>query len=88
MYLTILGERWHFKFDHRRYTEATHSGWTGVTITPSAGFPLIGTALCSSEDNFNYAIGRKVAITRAIKRLPREVRAAIWAAYFHRCRVL
>ena len=43
-----------------------------------------GISLCSSRDNFCKETGRKIALTRAISRLPREVRQLIWAEYFSR----
>lgn len=41
-----------------------------------------GIAMCSRGDNFCRAIGRKVALKRAIKNLPRPERTKIWQAYF------
>jgi len=45
----------------------------------------VGLASCSINDQFSYAIGRKLALKRAIKDsdIPREYRDAIWTAYFN-----
>lgn len=44
---------------------------------------LVGIAICNPlDDQFNRFIGRKLAFTRAIARLPREDRSAFWAAFF------
>ena len=42
---------------------------------------LYGYAVCSRRDRFNRKIGRKVALTRAIKDKPRDFRSQVWAAY-------
>lgn len=43
-----------------------------------------GSAFCSVEDNFNKAIGRKLALTRALEgsKFSKEERTAIWETYF------
>ena len=44
-----------------------------------------GIAECSKEDSFSRAIGRKIALTRAIKRgssIDKETRTKIWETYF------
>lgn len=43
---------------------------------------LRGFAFCHPNDPFVKAIGRKVALARAIKNLPRNIRRQIWKAYF------
>jgi hypothetical protein len=44
----------------------------------------IGTATCSRGDNFDRAIGRKVALAKALKGFDRETRKAFWQAYFEK----
>ena len=44
----------------------------------------MGGARCSPGDKFCKEVGRKVALARAIRSLPREVRTSIWAAYHGR----
>lgn len=39
-------------------------------------------AVCSKGDNFSKKIGRKIALTRALARYPREVRKVFWAEYW------
>jgi hypothetical protein len=40
-----------------------------------------GMAFCSSLDNFNRAVGRKLAFTRAIETFSRPERTAFWKAF-------
>lgn len=42
----------------------------------------IGTAICSRQDQFNRAVGRKVALTRALKPFDKETRTRFWKRYF------
>ena len=41
----------------------------------------VGVAHCSEQDAFVRKIGRKLALTRALKSMPREFRRQAWAAY-------
>lgn len=43
-----------------------------------------GMAIFSEEEDFVKEKGRKVALARAIRDLPRETRACIWAGYLYR----
>jgi len=45
-----------------------------------------GEARCSRQDNFNKAVGRKVALAKALKEinLPKQERKLIWEAYHSR----
>lgn len=40
-----------------------------------------GWAVCVEGDNFNRSTGRRIALTRAIAPLPREVRYVAWKQY-------
>ena len=44
----------------------------------------IGVTVCSTDDNFCRATGRKIALTRALQNYPREFRREIWQAYHKR----
>ena len=44
----------------------------------------IGSAVCSKDDNFCRATGRKIALTRALQNYPREFRREVWQAYHKR----
>lgn len=39
----------------------------------------VGIARCAASDAFDELVGKKLALERAINRLPREERRAIWA---------
>lgn len=41
-----------------------------------------GHAYCCHTDQFNRKVGRKVALTRALRPYPRAVRQAVWHAYW------
>ena len=43
-------------------------------------------AACVSGDKFNKAVGRKIALAKALQeaKLPRPVRTAVWQAYWNR----
>lgn len=43
---------------------------------------LRGIACCHINDNFDRRIGRRIALTRAVKKLPRAIRSLIWAEYW------
>ena len=47
-----------------------------------------GFALCSHKDHFCKEKGRKVALARAIKCMPRETRKQIWVEYFNRNKII
>lgn len=44
---------------------------------------LRGMARCAPRDQFSRDRGRKVALSHALKSLPRQSRAEIWTAYFN-----
>lgn len=46
-----------------------------------------GIAHCNVSDNFNKAIGRKIALKGALRDIGRNVRRSIWLAYFQRTNV-
>ena len=61
-------ERWHFALGE--------SEWTNLNY---------GIAKCGLKDNFNKETGRKIALARALRYFEdKEIRTAIWDAYFHR----
>lgn len=52
---------------------------TAVLINPDDGVTVgYGESVCNESDNFNRAIGRKIALARAINHLPRGERSKIW----------
>jgi hypothetical protein len=56
-------------------------GPAGETVSRLVGQ---GTAKCCEGDTFDKELGRRLSLTRAVKELPREVRAALWIAYWGR----
>ncbi len=63
---------------------ATRGGTVHCAIRNDDGPPVLyGWAICSERDRFTRKIGRKVALTRAIKDMPRDFRSQVWAAYLN-----
>jgi hypothetical protein len=61
-----------------------HRTVTSAYVTLPDGAEITGQAVCAKEDHFVKETGRKVALTKAVADLPRDVRAAIWQAYLNR----
>jgi len=61
---------------------SVHQGRCASNARP-CGTPdtLTGTAKLSKHDVFCRATGRKVAFTKALASLPRELRRALWQSY-------
>lgn len=68
----------HFQHENPRRTEVEIFD-LGISESYSIGQ---GVTYCHSTDQFCRAIGRKIALQRAIEHLPREARTQIWKAYF------
>ena len=43
----------------------------------------VGVAKCVPEDNFCKATGRKLSLTRALAKWPKDLRQQIWECYFY-----
>ena len=87
MRFTIGGQEYKVEWRYHNDKEAVEEGvCRGVVhcdiIDPQTGGTLLyGGAACSWQDRFTRKIGRKVALTRAIKDMPRDFRSQVWAAY-------
>lgn len=71
-------------FSHRQY-HAWCNGHTDCFITyvdNPENHAAEGRAICSALDQFNKAVGRKVALTRALKPFDKEIRTRFWKAYW------
>lgn len=71
------------------YGYTYHPYQVEVEVELSPEFPegeatLLGEAICHPKDNFCKEVGRKLALARAIKGLPRASRMLVWDAYFKR----
>ena len=60
------------------YFEYKNGFFTIAHLTLKTGETVLGSAVCAKEDRFQRRVGRKVALTRAMKALPREVRREVW----------
>lgn len=43
-----------------------------------------GSSRCAPQDRFDAEVGRRIALSRALRPLPRETRRSYWALYFSR----
>lgn len=97
MLLNIGNEKFAIHFAHLEYkwtaatdvtvsrfctTCAIHQGACKVKGCAADKHPYFGSASCHPGDQFNKRIGRKLAMARALKPLPRNLRQQIWAEYF------
>jgi hypothetical protein len=58
-----------------------------VEVRLPNGLDIYGQSWCSaSEKCFTKERGRKVALARALKKIPRPERQEVWDAYFSRAR--
>lgn len=48
---------------------------------------MTGLAIHNPKDHYNKLLGRKIALTRAVERLPKEKRTEIWNEYLTTHRV-
>ena len=46
-----------------------------------------GKAIQNSDDNFNKAIGRKVSLTKAIRKFQKTERTIFWENYLKNCKI-
>ena len=80
----------HFKHSKRRVRPFTacllHVGLCSASPCAEDGSQWTGLARCAPTDQFVKAVGRKLALARAMQaaQLPKPTRAAIWAAYHAR----
>lgn len=89
MTIDIEGKSYHLQFVYGiEPVDKQHSGGkvdcrTIQAIFVDSGDVIIwtGKATCSPTDRFERAIGRKIALQRAIAELPRETRRSIWIQY-------
>lgn len=59
-------------FARRGTRPASKGGMTTVQVMLADGRYGIGVARCSKKDNFSYAVGRKIALDRALHNLKEE----------------
>jgi hypothetical protein len=80
--LTIDEHEFDCHAPHWITTASAHADPCPTKERPCGALVSEGIAYCSPVDHFNKSVGRKKALARAIKTLPREIRAQIWTAYF------
>lgn len=69
------------EFQHSREITETSNGTTTCTVTWEDGSIYRGKSICSKNDQFVKEIGRRVALTDAIRELSKEDRADIHSTY-------
>ncbi len=81
MRVTLYGQQYRIGF---RYDPLSPTV-TDAFLLDEAGVVFAGgRAWCHENDNFCKETGRKLALTRAVKDLPKEQRKAVWEAYLNR----
>jgi hypothetical protein len=91
--VTVENDEYAVAFAHRRPTISKVGKTAGVVtlcriVEVGTNKELaIARAACSAQDNFNRAVGRKIALTRAITTagLGEHTRRALWNAYWRMC---
>jgi hypothetical protein len=89
----LLDSKFHVTFRHTNllsreiFAAKCDNGYTVCEINYK-GTPFIGQSVCSTSDQFNKAIGRKVAFGRALLSTPmnKHERKQLWESYFSKCR--
>lgn len=90
MRVTHNGFTYNIYFTHRKIEGKHWSHVTACHIEKAAeGYwqEFGANAACGLKDNFNRAVGRKLAFTRAIQDFPAADRAVLWAEYWKRHRL-
>lgn len=79
MIATDVGLRIQFKHHENRVTECFLIDESGTTV-------CCGEALCHSLDQFSRSVGRKLALSRALRSslLSKATRTSVWESYFAR----
>lgn len=82
------GQEWRVRFAYlpRRDAVKGRGGpvCTLCKIQPAEGEMLFGTTKCAPGDKPSFETGRKLALARALKSMPKEFRGMVWAAYLGR----
>jgi cell wall hydrolase len=88
-YAVHFAHRWDYQIEetgHGRMHWSTHcalhEGICKIKGCAEIAHPYYGAAFCHENDQFSKRVGRKLAMSRAIKPLPRSLRQQLWAAYF------
>ena len=71
----------YFQYSYLWSSPETREGQLVTCIIKCGPAGYSGIAKCGKSDNFNKAIGRKIAFTRALKNIPRAERKELWEAY-------
>ena len=72
-------------FQHNRCSDGTDNKFSNMTlciIYTDKTTVGMGFAKCMRVDQFRKSEGRKIALTKAVKTLPREQRSEIWNQYW------
>jgi hypothetical protein len=87
--VNINNQNFKLTFNHNFFKGHTHMGepFSYYTGTTARLFPenepemaIEGHATLHPDDNPNYAVGRKIALTRLTRRLTKELSAEVWKA--------
>ena len=88
MKVLVQGKEYKLWFKHNQLNGLKYRGITTCYIFEDASNGFFdhafssGQSLCMAEDNFEKAVGRKLALARAVMKFSREDRKVIWDQYF------
>jgi hypothetical protein len=89
--MVLIADGKHFAAHFRHTNEngrwstfaTVHVGPCYLKARPCETEPSVtGVAHCAPQDGFNKSTGRKIALARALKDVPRDTRRQLWASYF------
>jgi beta-mannanase len=87
-HITLKEKDYYVDFQHENHTQDApglfETPESSTTCTISIGEEVVnrGKATLCRKDQYCRATGRKVAMTRALKSFPKQVRKEFWATYF------
>lgn len=84
------------RFDHKILDPSDIEGLTGICVEESRRCSMVavdlngkkvgrGISICNPVDNFCKSIGRKIALADGLCCLNKNLRTAIWKAYWEMC---
>lgn len=83
MTITLDGSKYNLVFAHHLKTTEHGAEATQVRLEKvGTNWMIDAYALKAAGDQYSKFIGRKVALTRLMKRLPRKARKQIWTQYW------
>jgi hypothetical protein len=74
--VNLNNQEYQISFHHDQFNK-----YTECKIITDNTYVALGYAYCRVGDNFNYAVGRKIALKKAISHFQRDDRKVFWESY-------